>query len=108
MSTRAGKNNSRSRLASPGNHRKHRRTFTLSPESLALLDELSAKSKSASAVLDELLLSLRREKERQEMEERIGRYYDQRSEEERREETVWGDFATREFAAIELAKLRSK
>jgi hypothetical protein len=87
---------------------KQRRTFTLSPEAVALLDDLSADSTSASSVLDALLLSLRREKKRQEMEERIARYYDQRSEEERREEALWGDFATREFMAAELSRLRWK
>jgi hypothetical protein len=108
MSVRTRRNNSGDQSAPPRSHQKQRRTFTLSPESVALLDELSAKSKSASAVLDELLLSLRREKVRQEMEERVGRYYDRRSEEERGEEALWGDFATQEFAAIEVAKLRSK
>lgn len=87
---------------------KQRRTFTLSPEAVALLDDLSADSKSASSVLDELLLSLRREKERREMEKRIERYYSKRSEEEYREEMLWGDFATREFMATELSRLQSK
>lgn len=102
-----GKRNHRGgRLAKRGP--KQRRTFTLSPEAVALLDDLSANSKSASSVLDELLLSLRREKERREMAERIERYYDQRSEEERREEMLWGDFATREFMVEELLRLQSK
>lgn len=48
-----------------------------------------------------LLPSWRREKERQTMEERIERYYDRRSEEERHEEGLWGDFATREFVRSE-------
>ncbi len=60
------------------------------PEAVALLDDLSANSKSASSVLDESLLSLRREKERQEMEERISRYYDERSEEARRGKALGG------------------
>jgi len=38
------------------------------------------------------------------MEVRIARYYDQRSDEERREESLWGDFATREFLAAETAR----
>lgn len=87
---------------------KQRRTFTLSPEAVALLDDLSADSKSASSVLDELLLSLRRERERREMEKRIQRYYDERSEDERQEGKLWGDFATREFMATELSRLQLK
>ena len=90
-----------------GRRQKQRRTFTLSPESVALLEELSVNAKSTSAFLDELLLSLRTERKRQEMEERIGRYYDHRTDEGRREERLWAEFALKEFAAAELAKLRS-
>lgn len=111
MSLSSRKKRTESRVEPTGNRQnrqKQRKTFTLSYEAVALLDELSASSKSASSVLDELLLSLRRERERQEMEERMGRYYDQRSEEEGREATLWGDFATREFVAAELLRLRSK
>jgi hypothetical protein len=90
---------------------KQRRTFTLSPESVALLEQLSAQrnsrgQESVSAVLDDLLMALRREKTRQEMEEKIGRYYDERSEAEREEEIDWGKFAMAEFAAAELIKGR--
>jgi hypothetical protein len=90
---------------------KQRKTFTLSPESVALLEELSARRnprgpESVSAVLDDLLLALRREKTRQEMEEKIGKYYDERSEAERQEEIEWGKFAMAEFAAIEMNKAR--
>jgi len=105
MTLASGKKRPETRVAS---RNKQRRTFTLSPESVALLDELSASSKSASSVLDELLLSLRREKERQEMEARIARYYDERSDEERREDSLWADFATREFMAAELSRLQLK
>lgn len=42
-----------------------------------------------------------REKERRETDERIAGYYDRLSDEERREESLWGDFATREFLALE-------
>ena len=96
------------RVTSMGSGPKQRRTFTLSPQAVALLEDLSANSKSASSVLDELLLSLGREKERREMEKRIARYYDERSEEERHGDTLWGDFATREFMAAELLRLQSK
>jgi hypothetical protein len=93
--------------ARPGRQVKQRKTFTLSPESVALLEELSLQRQahgpeSVSAVLDDLLLAMRREKTRQEMEEKIGKYYDGRSEAERQEEIEWGKFAMAEFTAIEL------
>jgi hypothetical protein len=85
---------------------KQRKTFTLSPESVALLEELSRQRRtrgpeSVSAVLDDLLLALRHAKTLQEIELKIGKYYDERSDVERREETEWGKFAMAEFAAIE-------
>jgi len=85
---------------------KQRKTFTLSPESVALLEELSRQRRkhgpeSVSAVLDDLLLALRHAKTLHEIEDKIGKYYDERSDAERREETEWGKFAMAEFAAIE-------
>lgn len=91
---------------------KQRRTFTLSPESVAVLEELSASRKhargqeSVSAVLDDLLLAIRKDKQRQENEDKIGKYYDQRSQEERQEEMDWGALTTGEFLAIELNRHR--
>jgi hypothetical protein len=91
---------------------KQRKTFTLSQESVTFLEELSASRKSSrgqesvSAVLDDLLLAIGKDKERQENEDKIGRYYDERSEEERQEEIDWGKLATGEFVAIELSKYR--
>ena len=108
MSTTSGRKRNPRRAEPAKKGPKQRRTFTLSPEAVALLDDLSASSKSASSVLDKLLLSLRREKERREMEKRIERYYSERSAEEHHEETLWGDFATREFMVAELSRLQSK
>jgi hypothetical protein len=91
---------------------KQRKTFTLSQESVALLEELSASDKdsrgleSVSAVLDNLLLAIGKDKVRQENEDKIGKYYDERSDEERQEEIDWGKFATGEFLAVALSKYR--
>jgi hypothetical protein len=91
---------------------KQRKTFTLSPESVAFLEKLSASransrgQESVSAVLDDLLLAIGKDKARQDIEDKIGKYYDQRSEEERQEEIDWGKLATGEFVAIELNKYR--
>jgi len=105
-----------SREPTSGSHSKRRtkqrRTFTLSPESVALLEKLSAnrddpgRRESVSAVLDDLLLAVVKDQKRQEIEDQIGKYYDQRSEEERQEEIDWGKLATGEFVAIELNKSR--
>jgi hypothetical protein len=91
---------------------KQRKTFTLSHESVAFLEELSASRKdshgeeSLSAVLDGLLLAVGKDLQRQQNEAKIGKYYDERSEEERQEEIDWGKIATGEFLAIELNKYR--
>jgi hypothetical protein len=103
------------RLSSYGLQRrrtKQRKTFTLSPESVAFLEQLSANradsrgQQSVSAVLDDLLLAVVKDKQRQEIEEKIGRYYDERSKAEEQEELDWGKFAMGEFVAIELSKSR--
>ena len=107
MNRQASANQTRSRRPI-----KQRRTFTLSHESVAFLEELSARSKdsrgqeSVSAVLDDLLLAIGKDKERQENEDKIGKYYDERSDEERQEVIEWGKLATGEFLAIELDKYR--
>ncbi len=82
---------------------KQRKTFTLSAESIALLEELTGRGsnphalESVSAVLDGLLLGIRKEKARQELERKIGEYYDERSREEEEEEIAWGKFALSQF-----------
>jgi hypothetical protein len=88
---------------------KQRRTFTLSADSIALLEELSARRnvrgrESVSSILDELLLAIYREKVRQENENRIANYYDERPEAQRHEELEWGRFAMAEFAAAQMNK----
>jgi len=103
------------RTASPRSQprNKQRKTFTLSPESVAFLEKLSANRadsrgrESVSAVLDDLLRAVVKNHDRQQIEEQIGKYYDQRSEEQVQEEIDWGTFATDEFVAIELSKSRA-
>jgi hypothetical protein len=82
--------------------RKERKSFTLSQESIALLNELRASRKgdrrrSASAILDDLLRRLKAERKRQAVEQAVTNYYDSRSEELRAEENLWGDFALAQF-----------
>lgn len=82
--------------------RKERKTFTLSRDSIALLDELCAARKgssreSASAVLDELLRTVRYERRRQEVERAVEQYYSNSSMQDQAEDIVWGEFALAQF-----------
>jgi hypothetical protein len=91
-----------SRTKKGGRERKERRSFTLSRESIALLRELSAARdrsgrRSASAVLDDLLRSLNKERKRRAVEQAFTRYYDGLSEEAQREDKEWGEFSLGEF-----------
>jgi hypothetical protein len=74
---------------------KERRTFTLSPASLAYLDQETRRrnADSQSAVLDELLREKKRERQLAALEAAIGSYYDEVSDAEAEEEKIWGEFA---------------
>jgi hypothetical protein len=74
---------------------KQRRTFTLSPESLAYLDEQARQRKlgSQSAFLDELLLEKTAEQRRAALEANVTAYYDSLSDEEVEENRAWGELA---------------
>lgn len=74
---------------------KRRRTFTLSPESLAYLDEQARQRKlgSQSAFLDELLLAKTMEQRRAALEANVTAYYDSLSDEEVEEHRAWAELA---------------
>ena len=81
---------------------KARRTFTLSPESVALLEELStarrgSRRRSVSAVLDDLLQALNDRRRREALESAISAYYDELPPEDRSEEAEWGNFSLAQF-----------
>jgi hypothetical protein len=78
--------------------RKQKKTFTLSQESIALLDEIRTASKgtrqrSASAVLDDILQNVRAKRKRRELEESVARYYNELPDDEIAEDKAWGEFA---------------
>ncbi|HEY6465867.1 MAG TPA: hypothetical protein VIY69_07740 [Candidatus Acidoferrales bacterium] len=82
---------------------KTRRTFTLSPESVELLDELrksrtGRSGRSTSAVLDDILQRLRNEREKQKIEQAVAQYYDNLPEADADDEKAWGDFAFAQLA----------
>jgi hypothetical protein len=79
---------------------KRRRTFTLSPESLAYLEEQARQRKlgSQSAFLDELLREKTMELRRAALEANVTAYYDSLSKEERQEQRAWGELAEQSLA----------
>jgi hypothetical protein len=80
-------------------HRKAKKSFTLSPESVEFLETLCKKrhALSVSAVLEELLQTSRREQARTALGRSVADYYSSLSSEESEEHARWGDFALREF-----------
>jgi hypothetical protein len=73
---------------------KQRRTFTLSPASLAYLEQETRRrsADSQSAVLDELLKEKKLEERRAALEANISSYYDSLSDEEVEQQCAWGEF----------------
>jgi hypothetical protein len=81
---------------------KERKSFTLSREAIALLTELcgagkGSRRRSASAVLDELLRSLDKERKRRVVEQTISSYYSNVPERDLAEEQQWGEFSLAQF-----------
>jgi hypothetical protein len=85
-----------------GRTRKERRTFTLSRESVALLNDLRAARRgsrrgSVSAVLDDLLRALDQQRKRESIDRAITNYYDGLSDQAQAEEKEWGEFSLAQF-----------
>ncbi len=79
---------------------KQRRTFTLSPASLAYLDEQARRRnlESQSAALDELLLEKKKDEHRALLAANITSYYDNLSDDEVEEQRAWGELAEQSLA----------
>ena len=91
-----------SRGKESGRTPKERRTFTLSPESVALLQDLCAtrrgsRSRSVSAVLDDLLRALDKQRKRDAVDRAITSFYDGLSGNAQAEEKDWGEFSLAQF-----------
>jgi hypothetical protein len=81
---------------------KERRTFTLSRESIALLQDLRAtrrgsRRRSVSGVLDDLLRALDKQRKRATAEQAITSFYDGLPEAAHSEEREWGEFSLAQF-----------
>lgn len=79
--------------------RKAKKSYTLSPESIAFLETLRKlrRAASTSSILDEILQSVRRHHERASIEKSVSAYYSSLSGKEAAEQSEWGEFALREF-----------
>jgi hypothetical protein len=82
-------------MTSRATDRKIKRSFTLTPESVAFLTEVRKKRRIASdsEALDLLLQESRLMRKDQEIEAAVRRYYDEAGEEELREESQWAEMA---------------
>jgi hypothetical protein len=85
--------------------RKAKKSYTLSPESVAFLEAMRKKRRavSISAILDEILNGVRRKHELASIERTVAEYYGSLSTEETADQIEWGEFALQEFPNKERA-----
>jgi hypothetical protein len=97
-------------MANANRGTKQRRTFTLSPASLAYLDQQARERKlnSQSAFLDELLQEKSMEQRRAALEANVTSYYDSLSDAEVEEDRAWGEFAGSHLALNEEELLHAQ
>ena len=79
--------------------RKAKKSYTLSPTSVAFLETLRKKrgAASASSVLEDILQTVRRVQAKKNLERAIADYYDSLPSADAVEQERWGEFATEEF-----------
>ena len=89
----------RSRLGLKVRKRKLRKTYTLSVEAIAILEEerKERQAKSISSTLEEILTEQRGQRHMKRMAASISKYYDSLSDNEVNEERLWGAFAESQF-----------
>jgi hypothetical protein len=80
-------------------HRKVKKSYTLSPESVEFLEAMRKKrhAASVSSILEEILQTVRRHQGKAALEKAVSHYYSSLSQEEAEEQIDWGMFALREF-----------
>ena len=78
---------------------KEKKSFTLSSESVRFLEEQRIKrnAQSVSAALEEILLAVRKEEEREAIEAAVTKYYDSLTDEDVEEDRQWAEFAASVF-----------
>ena len=79
--------------------RKTKKSYTLSPESVAFLEKLRKRrsAPSISSVLEEILQAVRHGQERANIEKSVSAYYSSLSNKEVLEQSQWGAFAWGEY-----------
>ncbi|MBV9085621.1 MAG: hypothetical protein JOZ62_23350 [Acidobacteriaceae bacterium] len=80
-------------------HRKAKKSYTLSQETVAFLEKMRSKrrAQSVSSILEEILQGFRREHERASIQQAVTDYYSSLSDNELKEQAAWGDFALRQL-----------
>jgi heme oxygenase len=80
--------------------RKEKKSYTLSVESVAFLEDLREKrrARSTSSVLDEIVQSFRRSQRKKALEHDVTQYYSSLSPTEVEDDAAWGEFALGELA----------
>ena len=79
--------------------RKSKKSYTLSPQSIAFLEAMRKKrhTSSTSLVLEEILQAFRRGQEKMEVDKAVVDYYESLSNDETEEQARWAQFALAEF-----------
>ena len=79
--------------------RKAKKSYTLSPESVAFLEALRKQQRAASisAILEEILQTVRRDHDLAAVDRAVADYYGSLSTEEMTEQAEWGELGLREF-----------
>jgi len=87
----------------PQHARKEKKSYTLSPESVAFLETMRKKrhAPSISSLLDEILQAVRHQHELAALEQAVTGYYGSLSDAETTELAEWGAFAEKEFPGEE-------
>jgi hypothetical protein len=80
-------------------NRKAKKSYTLSQESVAFLENVRKRRRapSASSVLEDILQTARRGHRRKTLDQAVSDYYDMLPTGEPDEQALWGEFALREF-----------
>ncbi len=81
-------------------YRKQKRSYTLSPHSIAFLERLRRKRKapSCSMVLDDLISEAEKLQRRAALHQAMDDYYNSLSDEEVADDRAWGEFALEQAA----------
>ena len=80
-------------------NRKAKKSYTLSPQSVAYLEGLRKRRRapSVSFVLEEILQAFRRGQEMRALDAAVTNYYTSLSDQEAKEQALWGEFALRQL-----------